>query len=70
MASEPYELCQVTADMTAERTRRRELGSLEAAMRATGIGEGTVITLREGGREDTQAGPIRIVPAWQWALVG
>ena len=70
LASEPYELCQVTADMTAERTRRRELGSLEAAMRATGIGEGTVITLREGGREDTQVGSIRIVPAWQWALEG
>lgn len=48
-ALDPYALYQVTADMSSEKTRRRELGSLEAAMAKTGIGEGTVVTLREGG---------------------
>lgn len=70
LATEPYELYQVTADMSAEKTRHREIGSLQAAMKATGIKEGTVITLREEDELETDVGPIHVVPAWKWALEG
>ena len=65
----PYALVQVTVDMTADKTRKRELDSLEQAMSATGIREGTVVTLRESGRMEDAFGAIEIVPAWKWALL-
>ena len=68
LANEPYELYQVTGNLDTVKTRRREIGSLTAAMRATGIFEGTIITLREDGEEPTDAGTIRMIPAWMWAL--
>ncbi len=64
----PYELIQVTVDMSAEKTRRREIGSLEAAMEKTGVERGTVITLREESEVETGCGRVEIVPAWKWAL--
>ena len=70
LALEPYALYQVTVDMTVEKTRRRELGSLEAAMLKTGIANGTVITLREEGSAQVAGGQIAIIPAWKWALLG
>lgn len=70
LALEPYELYQVTVDMTADKTRRREIGSLEKAMLNTGISQGTVIALREEGIEQTSAGQINVIPAWKWALMG
>ena len=70
LASEPYALYQVTDDMSAEKTRAREIGSLTAAMKATRADEGTVITLREEGDVETQEGHIDIVPAWKWMLLG
>ena len=69
LALEPYALYQVTVDMAAEKTRRREIGSLTAAMARTGIDHGTVITLREEGAEKTDEGSIDIIPAWKWALL-
>lgn len=65
---EPYELLQVTYDMSSERTRKREIESLEAGMRYTGLEKGTIITLREQGTVLADAGEISIVPAWQWCL--
>ena len=70
LALDPYALYQVTVDMTAEKTRRRELGSLEAAMLKTGIANGTVITLREEGSVQVAGGQVAIIPAWKWALLG
>ena len=70
LAVEPYALYQVTVDITAEKTRRRELGSLTAAMEKTGIEQGTVITLNEEGTEQTAAGSVDIIPAWKWSLLG
>lgn len=68
LATEPYALIQVTASMESPKTRKRELDSLEAAMRATGLREGFVVTLREEEVLETEAGTIRIVPAWKWFL--
>lgn len=68
LAAEPYALIQVTASMESPKTRKRELDSLEAAMKATGLREGFVVTLREEEVLETEAGTIRIVPAWKWFL--
>ncbi|WP_455138768.1 ATP-binding protein [Thermophilibacter sp.] len=69
LASEPYELIQVTAGMGSPRTRNRELGSLGAAMERTGLSEGTVISLREEGEVDLGSGRrVHVVPAWKWSL--
>lgn len=68
MAAEPYALYQVTAGMDSPKTRTREIGSLTAVMQRTELAQGTIITLREEGAETTNAGDIRIIPAWKWAL--
>lgn len=68
LAAEPYALIQVTVSMESPKTRKRELDSLEAAMKATGLSEGLVVTLREEEVLETEAGTIRIVPAWKWFL--
>lgn len=71
LASEPYELMQVTVGMESPKTRAREIGSLEAAMARTGLGEATVITVREEGETDLGSGRrVRVVPAWKWSLEG
>lgn len=69
LAAEPYELIQVTAGMERQKTRDREIGSLEAAMRQTGLNEGIVITLREEEEIALDSGAhVRVVPAWKWSL--
>ncbi len=68
LAAQPYELIQVTADMTAEKTRQRELGSLQVAMEKTGVDRGTIITLREEEQAEAASGSISVIPAWKWAL--
>ena len=71
LANEPYELIQVTADMSQEKTRVRELGSLEVAMRKTGVKEALVITLLEEGEERLGDNLwAHVAPAWKWALCG
>ena len=66
---EPYGLYQVTVDMSLEKTRRREVSSLEAGMRAAHLDSGTIITLREQGQILSEAGRIDVVPVWKWALL-
>ena len=66
----PYALLQVSLNLEAEKTRRREVESLDAAMGQTKLDEGSIITLREAGIEQTDHGTIRIIPAWQWFLSG
>lgn len=70
LSSEPYALVQVSATIEQDKTRQRELNSLDAAMGKTGMAEGTVITLREEGTASLEHGAARIVPAWKWTLTG
>ncbi len=70
LACEPYELLQVTVDMGAEKTRKREVGSLEIAMGETRVERAAIVTLREEGRIAGEHGGINVVPAWKWALCG
>ena len=69
LGADPYELVQVTVDMTAEKTRQREVSSLFEAMTATRVRQGTIVTLREEGDLEDACGRISIVPAWKWALL-
>lgn len=64
----PYALYQVSLSLASEKTRNRELDSLEVAMERTGISEGTVITLRESEDVATSQGVIHVLPAWRWFL--
>ena len=68
LAEEPYALVQVCVFVAAGKTRAREVGSLEAAMTATGIEEGTIITLREEETVESDQGTVQVVPAWKWFL--
>ena len=68
LGMETYDLYQVTVDMALEKTRKREVSSLEAGMRLAHLDRGTIITLREQGEIPSEAGQIAIVPAWKWAL--
>ena len=70
LAAEPYALYQVTADMTATKTRTCEIGSLTAVMRRTGVDSGTILTLQDEETLTVDAGTIEIMPAWKWSLLG
>ena len=64
----PYDLIQVAASLESDRARKREVESLQAAMLQTGLDRGIIVNLRESSQLQLEAGAIRIVPAWRWAL--
>lgn len=68
LAAEPYALYQVTAQMTTDKTRKREIGSLIAVMQRTGLDSGAILTMHDEETLTTEAGIIHVVPAWKWAL--
>lgn len=65
---EPYSAIQVTADMTAPKTKVREIRGLEETMKRMSGVNGTIITLRENDVIHTSTGDIQVIPAWKWAL--
>ncbi len=72
---EQYQLIQVCEDIgdpqgsREQRGRyKREVGSLEAAMRRCGLECGTIVTLRDQRTLVVDAGRIELVPAWKWCL--
>ena len=72
---EQYLLVQVAEDIgdkrgdKMQRARyRREVGSLEAAMRRCGLARATIVTLEQEASIDTELGSIAVVPAWKWCL--
>ena len=70
----PPSLVQVCAAMDEPETRRREISALVDAMGELGTSSGIIVTLTGAERVETEAGPIRIVPAREWffgpSLVG
>ena len=68
LAQEPYQAIQVCVDMSASKTRQRELRGLEEVMRHAGLKRTTVITLEQEERIPTDAGTIDVAPAWHWSL--
>lgn len=68
LSRETYEPIQVTVTMESEKTRKREVGALEACMKRANIDHGTIVTRAEAETIKTTAGRIDVVPAWQWLL--
>ncbi|MDW7710820.1 MAG: ATP-binding protein [Deferrisomatales bacterium] len=62
------ELIQVCMSLQQADTREREVRALTEAMAEAGIRQATVVTLADRENVQTQAGVIRVVPAWEWAL--
>ena len=64
-----FELCQVSADVSDDRTLSRELRALWQGMREAGAEEGLLVTL-EGGETNHERDGMRVrqVPAWKWLL--
>lgn len=63
-----YSLIQVCVDISAPKTRRREVSALEAAMGKYGVGESTIVTMDTQEEITTQIGAVHVVPAWKWLL--
>jgi predicted AAA+ superfamily ATPase len=63
-------LVQVCEQLRDPVTRKREIGALVEAMREFGCSSGTVVTLTDEERIDTDAGPIHVVPAREWFFRG
>lgn len=61
-------LVQSCASLQTPETREREVRALAEAMAETGVREGTIVTLADRETIATDAGTIRVVPAWEWAL--
>lgn len=69
VAGKPAALIQACSSLKSELTKAREIESLDAAMKATGLREGTTVTLREEEVIEAKHGTIRVVPAWKWCLL-
>lgn len=72
---EQYQLIQVCTELSGdardpqtEKRLKREVNNLDAAMRNTGLTEGTIITLTEENEFKTEHGTISVTPAWKWML--
>jgi len=59
---------QVTARLTDDKTKKREMNGLLAAMENFNLSEGSILTDDESGVETLNAKTIRILPVWQWLL--
>lgn len=62
------ELMQVTWDMTAPETRKREIEGLLEASRYTGCDMLTIITADEADIIEAEGKTITVWPAWKWLL--
>lgn len=62
------QLIQVTETLANDRTRKRELRALHAAMVQCNMNHGVVVTLDEAERIEQDGRVIDVVPAWRWLL--
>jgi predicted AAA+ superfamily ATPase len=63
-----FMLVQVCESMVVQKTRKRELAALNAAMAEYGLKYGIVVTRNEEDQIITDAGRIEVVPAWRFLL--
>jgi predicted AAA+ superfamily ATPase len=63
-----FSLIQVATDLENRDTKNREIKALEKAMQECGFRIGTIVTMNQQERIETETGHIDIVPAWLWAL--
>lgn len=66
---EPTQLIQVSVSLGDEKTKKREIDALEAAMKRFGSADSIIVTMdEEGGEAPTSSGVVRMVPAWKYLL--
>lgn len=68
VAEKAYQLVQVSYSMESDSTRKRELSALAEGMAQFGCAEGIVVTIDEELEVSTEAGVVRVIPAWKWLL--
>ncbi|MBN2497747.1 MAG: ATP-binding protein [Deltaproteobacteria bacterium] len=68
LADRSRRLVQVCESLVEPRTRAREMQSLEEAMQELDLEAGLVVTRHEEETLDTEAGAIRVLPAWRFLL--
>ncbi len=61
-------LVQSCATLADPATRTREVTALTEAMAETGVSQAEIVALHEEETIETDAGVIRVVPAWKWLL--
>jgi hypothetical protein len=61
-------LIQVAGDLSAEKTRTREVKALLKAMDETGLNEGVIVTLEDEEEIVSGGKVIRFVPAYKYLL--
>mgnify|MGYP001618364922 FL=1 len=62
------ELIQVCWNMRDEKTRNRELRSLQKAMKELNISTATIITEDTEGEEKLHDHAVQLIPLWRWLL--
>ena len=62
------QLVQVSETLSSEKTRQREISSLEEAMKELHLPSATIVTKDEEGSLSVSAGNISITPAWKFLL--
>ena len=63
-----WQLVQVCETLAPPDTRKRELTSLQEAMREHQAGEATIVTRDDDETVETADGVIRVIPAWRYLL--
>ncbi len=61
-------LCQACPDMTAPKTRDRELGAIVEAVSETGVPRAVIVTLQDDATYELPGCRVRAVPIWRWLL--
>lgn len=59
---------QVTASLTNEHTKEREINGLLSALNTYHLSEGTILTREEESVWETENKKIRVIPIWKWLL--
>ncbi len=59
---------QAAFEMRAPETRNREIKALSEAMKECGLRNGLIITAEQEETMHAEAGVIKVLPAWLWAL--
>lgn len=64
----PRLLVQVCESLAVPQTRKREFAALKEAMAELGLKEAVIVTRNEDEAVETDAGTIRVLPAWRFLL--
>ena len=70
LAGTAQRLVQVSVSVANQKTRKRDVESLRAAMSRFGHVEATIVTMDEREEIGVPEGAIKVIPAWEWLYRG